>query len=87
MFLEGRDISCHDQAKLWNKPILPMLQSSQASVLHASLSVPSPEQILEGSEPGLHSPVLVLSPPPQVAEQSLQAAQQPYWASVETVDA
>ena len=49
-----------------------------ASGLQASLSVPSPVQVLEGSEPGLHSPVLVLSPPPQVAEQSLQAVQQPY---------
>ena len=69
------------------KKTLPTEQSSQASALHASLSVPSPVQVLEGSEPGLHSPVLVLSPPPQVAEQSLQAAQQLYWASVETVEA
>ena len=60
--------------------ILPTEQSSQASVLHASRSVPSPVHVLEGSEPGLHSPVLVLSPPPHVAEQELQAVQQPYWA-------
>ena len=49
-----------------------------ASGLQASLSVPSPEQVLEESVPGLHSPVLVLSPPPQVTEQLLQAVQQPY---------
>ena len=39
------------------------------------------------AKPGLHSPVLVLVPPPQVAEHSLHSVQQPYKASVVVVEA
>ena len=52
--------------------------TGQASGLQASLSLPSPEHVLDESVPDLHSPVLVLSPPPQVTEQSLHADQQPH---------
>ena len=75
---------------------LPTEQSSgQASVLHASFSVPSPSHVVSdisaqpppfglaiphfvSANPGLHSPVLDLVPPPQVAEHSVHSVQHPY---------
>ena len=62
--------------------VVDTLGRGQVLALHTSCSVPSPAHVLVTSTPGLHSPDLVLSPPPQVTVQSLHSVQQLHSALV-----